>query len=403
MYPGGREQITFGEVTGDSRAEYFARYTNASLGRVKNLYMKWARLGNAMSPECQQLNRLFSQCVDGNHIRIPEHLIKSLEDPPEPALSVTPFILDVLHEASTKYIQESTNLVPETHDDPDIVDFLLTRDKLAMSEFETLEILLRSCQRRKVDIMEYIHHINFSALTDEQQVWFLSWLPPSESVPALVRNGLLQSQLIYPHEFRQFRLDHPCLHWKPVFRSDVDRMGRFLPTVCNALDVFHKKLILMKVNERLSVAIYIPQKIVKASEARVDGTVRVFVFPHSQGPQSANYRVKPTKVDYRLYCDDQVFQLYQRKRGNTWIFLRAPKGDDASYRAIESKGDRRRMREATFRAGINHECKASIALDKIGKDVQTHVGKVQSEGILGAVSKIPRESGHELTRGRRST
>jgi hypothetical protein len=42
QYPGGKELITFGEVTGDSRAEYFARYTNASLGRVKNLYMKWA-------------------------------------------------------------------------------------------------------------------------------------------------------------------------------------------------------------------------------------------------------------------------------------------------------------------------------------------------------------------------
>ena len=84
QYPGGKELVTFGQVTGDARAEYFARYTNASLGQVKNLYMKWARLGNAMRPECQQLNRLFSQCVDGNHIRIPENFkeFKKLEDPP---------------------------------------------------------------------------------------------------------------------------------------------------------------------------------------------------------------------------------------------------------------------------------------------------------------------------------
>jgi hypothetical protein len=46
------------------------------------------------------------------------------------------------------------------------------------------------------------------------------------------------------------------------------------------------------------------------------------------------------------------------------------------------------MREQTMIQKINHECKASIALDKIGKDVQTHVGKVQGEGILGAVSKV---------------
>jgi hypothetical protein len=86
-YPSGREFVTFGEVNGDSRAEYFARYMNASLGRTKNLYMKWARISNAMSPECQQLNRLFSQCVDGNFIRIPENLKEflKLEDPPEPS------------------------------------------------------------------------------------------------------------------------------------------------------------------------------------------------------------------------------------------------------------------------------------------------------------------------------
>jgi hypothetical protein len=46
------------------------------------------------------------------------------------------------------------------------------------------------------------------------------------------------------------------------------------------------------------------------------------------------------------------------------------------------------MREQTMSRKINHECKASIALDKIGKDVQRHVGKVQGEGVQGAVSKV---------------
>jgi hypothetical protein len=35
---------------------------------------------------------------------------------------------------------------------------------------------------------------------------------------------------------------------------------------------------------------------------------------------------------------------------------------------------------------INHECKASIALDKISQDIQKHVGKVLGEGVQGAVS-----------------
>lgn len=93
----------------------------------------------------QQLNRLFSQCVDSNHIKIPENLrdFKALEDPPEPRASVPPFILDVLHEACAEAIRNSANLKPEAHDDPEAIDFLLSRDKLAMSEFELLQVLLR--------------------------------------------------------------------------------------------------------------------------------------------------------------------------------------------------------------------------------------------------------------------
>ena len=37
--------------------DYFARYNNASLGRVKNLYLKWLRISplGAMSAECQEV------------------------------------------------------------------------------------------------------------------------------------------------------------------------------------------------------------------------------------------------------------------------------------------------------------------------------------------------------------
>jgi hypothetical protein len=390
QYPGGKELITFGDVTGDSRAEYFARYTNASLGKVKNLYMKWARLGNAMSPQCQQLNRLFSQCVDGNHIRIPQNLtvFRDLEDPPEPKAKVVPFILDVLHEACMQQTKRANVLAPDPQDNVDIWDLILTRDKLAISEFELLGYLLRWCDRHKRDIMAYSHAIDFSALTDEQQIWFLAQLPPTKMAPGLVRNGLLQSGLVTPQELRRFGLDHSRLRWKPIFRSSVDRMGRFLPVVCQALEIFHKKLIIMSINERLSMAIYVPHIIARATEVTVDTNVRVFVFPHTQGSQSSNYRVTPTKVNYRLYCDEYVFQLYQQTRGNTWIFLKASKGDDALYRAMPSIGDMRRMREKTLLQQINVDCLASVALDKIGRDVQTHFGKVNRDAIQGAVSVL---------------
>jgi hypothetical protein len=388
-YPGGKEFVTFGEVTGDSRAEYFARYTNASLGKVKNLYMKWARLGNAMSPQCQQLNRLFSQCVDGNHIRIPERLkdFTALEDPPSPDPTVAPFILDILHIASTEFIHRIADIHPDVSDEIDVMEVFLTRDKVAMSEFELLQLVLRWCERNRKDVLEYSHLLDFSSLTDEEQIWFLSRLPPSATTPSLVRNGLLQSDLVTPEELRRFRLDQPRLYWKPVFKSTTDRIGRFLPTVSQVLETFHKKLIILTVDERLTFAIYVPKKIARASEVQVDTSVRIFAFPHSQGPHSPNYKVLPTKVNYRLFCDEHVFQLYERQRGNTWIFLRRPQGDDSLYRNEKNKGDKRRKREKTVQEGINFDCKASIALDKVSRDIQQHIGKVQQNGVLGAVCR----------------
>lgn len=392
QYPGGKELVSFGEVTGDSRAEYFARYTSASLGQVKNLYMKWARLGNAMSSECQQLNRLFSQCVDGNRIRIPENLkiYNALQDPKSNGTTIddtggSSFILDVLHDASTNFIQQ-TIMRPDSSDDMDVMELFLARDKIAISEFELLKFIWKWCQQHDADILEFSHLINFSALTDEQQIWVLGGLPPSIATPGLIRNGLLQSDIVSPEELRRFRLDHFALHWKPVFKSSDDRMGRFLPAVSQTLETFHKKLIVLKVDERLTFAIYVPTKIAKASEVQVDTTVRVFALPHSQGTHSPAYKVLPTKANYRIYSDEHVFQVYQEKRGNTWIFLRRPQNDDSLYRNEKSKGDKRRMRDETVQEGINHECKASIALDKVSRDIRKHVGRVQQNGVLDAVS-----------------
>jgi regulator of nonsense transcripts 1 len=387
QYPGGKELVTFGEVTGDARAEYFARYTNASLGKVKNLYMRWARLGNAMSPQCQQLNRLFSQCVDGNHIRIPENLEEytTLEVPPEPKSTATPFILDILHAASTQSILNADNTRPDGSDEVDVMEVFLARDKMAITEFELLHLLLCWCKSNNKDVLEYSHLLDFSALSDEQQIWFLNCLPHSATAPSLVRNGLLQSGLVAPEELRRFRLDQPHLHWKPVFKSSTDRMARFLPTVSHVSEVFHKKLIILKVDERLSVGIYVPKKIERASEVRVDTSVIIFAFPHSQGPHSPDYKMLPTKVDYRLFCDEHIFQLYERRRSNTWIFLKRPQADDSLYRSEKNKGDKRRVREKTVQEGTNFDCKASIALDKVSRGIQQHIGKVQQKGVLDAV------------------
>ena len=380
-YPGVKEKISFDKITDDDRAEFFANYNNASLGRVKNLYLDWARLKGPMSAECQQMNRLFSQCVDGNRIRIPSNL----EDPPE---THSPFILDTLHDAARASIDIAINREQRLAAYPfDVVDVFANRDEVALSEFELIQLVLEKCDQTDRSFTDYAAWFNYSALNDTQQAWLSSRLPASQPMLSLIKNGLLQSQLMALQELRNFGLHHPMLHWKPVFRSSTDRMGRFLNTASRSMELFYKKLIVLRVDERLSLIIYIPQKISKASEVRVDSSVRVFALPHSSGVGSVKYRVVPTKVDYRIYCDDNVFQLYQANRKNTFVFLTAGPLDESSFRQINGEGDRRRAKQTTIQDGTNYECRASVALDKISKPIQKHVGRLNRAGVHAAVGE----------------
>ncbi len=73
-YHGARKPPFFKPITDDDRLVYFAKHNSASLDRAENLYLDWARVTGLMSPQCQELNRMFSTCVDGNRIKIPPKL-----------------------------------------------------------------------------------------------------------------------------------------------------------------------------------------------------------------------------------------------------------------------------------------------------------------------------------------
>ena len=137
-YQGGKEPVTLRPITDDDRLQYFTRYTNASLGRVKNLYLDWAREKGPMSGECQKLNHLFSMSVDGNRIKIP----KQLENPAKPGNG--PLFLDILHEAETKDVvvrqRKSQHWDGFTFD---ATQLLLNREDFALEEFELVKLTYR--------------------------------------------------------------------------------------------------------------------------------------------------------------------------------------------------------------------------------------------------------------------
>ena len=383
-YPGAKEQVIFKPITDDDRLVYFARYTNASLGRVKNLFLDWARLKGPMSSQCQELNHLFSMCVDGTSIRVPDHLEKCDQPPPD----APPFVLDTLHEAG-KCLLQVREAAAYDYDGYtfDAMELLLSRDDVAMSEFELLKLTYRWCRQKNAAFVEFLHVFDLNLLTAEEKMWVLGQLPPSAEVASLVQNALCQSNLVPETELRQFKLHYPGLRWKCIYDSSADRLATFLDSTARALELFHRKLIIVRVDERLTLALYVPRKIDRGQECQVDDGMRLFAFPHSQGEETSARLALPTKKNYRLYCDGNVFQLFENTRGDSWVYFVKGVSDDSRYRGQGTVRGKRTIRQATVDSGLNFDCRASIALGKFSRGLQRHIGRVNRNGVLGAVSK----------------
>lgn len=116
-----------------------------------------------MSKECQELNALYSQCVDGAAIRIPERL-RTLPE------SSKDFIVDTMIEKAKAFAQKwqttkANLMVPvDKMTDEERIKSLLGSERASMSEFQALQIAFRIAKRSSIDIARYYPMMNFSAL-----------------------------------------------------------------------------------------------------------------------------------------------------------------------------------------------------------------------------------------------
>jgi regulator of nonsense transcripts 1 len=335
-----------------------------------------------MSAECQELNRLFSQCVDGNRIKIPDKLRS-----PKPTEGAPPFILDVLHHDSKEHIQRMTLSASGdlTGHDVDAIQLLLSREDVAVTEFECIQWAHTWCRRNKISFESLLYLFDFNVLTSEQKAWVLTNVPSSPSAPGLVLNALCSSGILETGELQQFHLDHPSIKWKRTYDSSIDRLATFHDAVATNMEMFQRTLIVFQPHERLSLAIYIPRKIERSQDCVIDNVGRLFAFPHSQGPERQHRLSLPTKMEYQLYCNENVFQLFEKQRSNTWVFIDRPGNNNQDYEDIQNQGDRRRKRQDLVNQGKQGEVCASINLGKFSRGLQTHIGRVNRSPVIAAV------------------
>ena len=120
-----------------------------------------------MSKECQELNALYSQCVDGARIRIPDRLRK-------PPIPTDPFIVDILNDEATLFAQEwlahQETLPVEQEDAAAIISVLVTTQDqtLVLSEVEVIRKCIQLAWKHQVDLRPYFPHFNWGALSTSE-------------------------------------------------------------------------------------------------------------------------------------------------------------------------------------------------------------------------------------------
>lgn len=380
-YPGGKEPISFSVITSHDRIDYFAKSSSMQLGHVKNLFLKWARIKGPLSSQCQELNRMFSQCVDANRIKVPDRLVNVPEGPNAPQ-----FILDALHESARRRIQTySVPLLVECASSEDALLTILT-DSTRMSQFELAQLTLEWCQRHNARLEDFWQFFDHTQLSTDERSWFIPQMPARPDIPETINNDLMHSDLLTPAELSSVGLRHSRIRWRCVYNSGMDRLANLLDAICRTFPLITRKLLVLRIHDRLSVAIYLPKVVDPADEVSIERCGRLFAFPHTKTGMTDSRVIVPTKHNARLYYDRNAFQLYEGKKASTFVYLIRAPNDDSVYRNMEGKGNRARAREETIRDGTNQEWRTSIALNKFSQTLARHLGRLWREGISAAVS-----------------
>lgn len=278
-YPGAKEPVNFKPITHDDRIEYFARHSSMQLGQVKKLYLRWARQRGPLSSQCQELNRLFSQCVDANKIVIPERLQNV---PSTGEKDLKPFILDELHEAARGYYSNRNCINPEYNENLslEVLQGLLEEPYL-MTQFELAVLTLKWCKAHHAYFEDFWLYLDPHQMSSEERSWLLAQLPPTIMAPSLIMNDLMSSDILSIAELKTFGLERPVIRWRCVFNSGRERLETFLDTVGRTFPFFVRKLLVLRISDRFSIVVYLPQKIEQHDEHLLGSSTRIFAFPHT--------------------------------------------------------------------------------------------------------------------------
>lgn len=220
------------------------------LARVASLHQKWARNSpeGALSTQCQELNALHSQSVDGARITIPERL----RTPPE---SEEPYVLDVLADAAEKFAAEylrsssTKTSLPDSREDAEALAVQLLKSQesfTALSEYEIFNLANSLATKFKFSLRPHLPHLRIDALTAlEKHAISLSLHLPSDT-ESYLWNSLIRSDILTQRDLSERNLGGP-LRMQRLYSSKVQGLASFFEYLQLAVQDYTRKLLILKV------------------------------------------------------------------------------------------------------------------------------------------------------------
>lgn len=320
--------------------KYFARYNNATVGKLDNLFDRWADSKGINSTECKAVAALFSRAIDaaktGEKVRIP----LSIGNAPLKNDNMEKFVWQKLYQRAKLFeneqIMENSILGKvENFEEEDMLNVICNQES-RLSEYRLFRFLYKWCHQphKEKDISNYISHIDFTKFSEEQRRLLPADIPRVELKSLL--QPLCQSRILSKDDIEVFKLERGYeRRWNLIYRAeDGDISWNVLSNVLNSplekLLVFD--FLLGGIQWVISLTLCVPlasSEVLTLSDE--DCTSQAFVSVHVHSGES---HVLELKGGYSFALEGKRLDIYTGKKQNTFICLREDENDHVPIMSV---------------------------------------------------------------------
>lgn len=332
LYPAARPNKR-SSPTREDFLKHFARYSNATVGKLDSLFDRWADSEGINSTECKMVAACFSRAIDaaktGERVRIPPNILNA----PVKDDSSDKFIWQKLYQRAKIFESDQImeNAVRGNVNDFEEEDMLavIRNQESRLSEYRLFRFLYKWCHQpdNERDILHYISEIDFTKFSEQQRRLLPADIPYADMESLL--QPLHQSRILLRDDIEAFKLKRGHeRRWRLVYKTDGEEMSwSVLNNVLNSplekLLVFNFFLggIQWVISLTLSVPLNSCEVMTLSNE---DRTAQAFVSVHVH---SGERHVLELKEGYSFALEGRRLDIYTGKKQNTFICLREDEND----------------------------------------------------------------------------